>query len=420
MKPETPEIYSSSRKTLKSLWRAVFWVSFPFGILSFVLPIYGKELGASAMQVGGFFSAISLVPLVVRPFLGRALDRWGRRPFLLLGLSGYAAATVLFCAADTVRLLTVARFVQGMGQAFLWITAYAVVADVARRTGRGQDFGSIDEAINRGALIGTTAGFTVIFALEGLDLGWRQIWFWLFVAYTVPVLISLWIGWRGVGETLPGALETTGASTETRQFSERSHFSRQLMALMGIVFVTGASRAMVWPLLMIFLQDALTADVGALATAYLPAALISSFLPSRMGRIADRVGRKRPMVVGLVLGALASVLIPHLPGVIALAALWAIESLGYTASIPAERAFVADIAGEDIRGTSYGLYTFAHFLGAAMGPLVGGWLYDNMGHAMPFYLNTAVLILGALLVAAVLREPRAVAVSGSRPIGRTG
>jgi MFS family permease len=382
------------------LWRAVFWVSFPFGILSFVLPIYGKELGASALEVGGFFSALSLVPLVVRPFLGRALDRWGRRPFLLLGLSGYAAATVLFCAADTVRLLLAARFVQGMGQAFLWISAYTIVADLAEEAGRGQDFGSIDEAVNRGALIGTTAGFTAIFVLENLDLGWRQIWFLLFAAYTMPALISLWAGWRGVKETLPKTADRAGTSGEGRSLS------RQLMALMGIVFVTAASKAMVWPLLMIFLQDTLAADVGALAIAYVPAAVISSFLPSRMGRLTDRLGRKGPMVAGLVVGALASALVPHVPGVVTLAALWAVESLGHTASVPAERAFVADIAGKDIRGTNYGLYTFAHFLGATVGPLVGGWLYDHVGQATPFYLNTAVLVFGAVLVMLVLHEPR--------------
>jgi MFS family permease len=112
------------------------------------------------------------------------------------------------------------------------------------------------------------------------------------------------------------------------------------------------------------------------------------------------------MMVGLVIGALASALIPHLRSIVLLIVLWAVESLGYTASLPAERAFVADIAGEDTRGASYGLYTFAFFLGAAVGPLAGGWLYDNIGHAMPFYLNTAVLFLGALLVGIVLREPK--------------
>ena len=91
-----------------------------------------------------------------------------------------------------------------------------------------------------------------------------------------------------------------------------------------------------------------------------------------------------------------------------LALLWAVESVGYAASIPAERAFVADIAGEDTRGTSYGLYTFAYFLGALVGPIAGGWLYDTRGHATPFYLNSAMLLFGALLVVLMLRESRRV------------
>lgn len=392
-------------RTLTALWRAAFWVSFPFGILSFVLPIYGKELGATALEVGGFFSAVSFVPVVVRPFLGRALDRWGRRPFLLLGLLGYVVAMVVFCFADAVWLLTVARFVQGLGQAFLWLAAYTIVADVAAESGRGRDFGVIDEATNRGAIIGTMAGFTVIFTLQGFfpDLPFQRVWLWLFAAYIIPALLALWDGWRGVEETRPQA---------TMEPVAGQPISGQLLALMGIVFVTGASSAMVWPLLMVFLQDALHADVSILMWAYLPAALISAFLPSHMGRIADRLGRKLPMIAGLIAGALASALIPHLRSIAPLIILWAVESLGYTASIPAERAFVADIAGEDTRGASYGLYTFAYFLGGAVGPLVGGWLYDNLGRAMPFYLNTVVLLVGALLVATVLREPRDVAATG--------
>jgi len=360
-----------------------------------VLPIYSKELGATALEVGGLFSALAFIPVIVRPFLGRALDRWGRRPFLLLGLLGYTVAIIMFCLADTVWLLTIARFVQGFGQAFLWLSAYAIVADVASETRRGHGFGVIDEAVNRGAIVGTMGGFFAVLVLESANLGWEQIWFWLFAAYTVPTLLALWTAWRGVEETRPQA---AARPIESRPISG------QLLALMTIVFVTGASSAMVWPLLMVFLQDALGASVDALAWAYLPAALIQAFLPSRMGRIADRVGRKTPMIAGLLVGALASALIPHLRSVVPLIILWAVESLGYTASVPAERAFVADIAGEDTRGTSYGLYTFAYFLGAALGPLAGGWLYDNMGHAMPFYLNTGVLLVGAALVAAVLRE----------------
>jgi len=163
---------------------------------------------------------------------------------------------------------------------------------------------------------------------------------------------------------------------------------------------------MVWPLLMIFLQDKLSAEVWTLAIAYLPAALLGAFLPSRMGTFSDRFGRKLPMIIGLIIGACATAIIPHLRSVFSLALLWAVETLGYIAAIPAERAFVADIAGEDVRGTSYGLYTFAFFLGGVIGPLLGGWLYDNHGHASPFYLNSVVLMVAALLVFVLLKETR--------------
>jgi MFS family permease len=207
---------------------------------------------------------------------------------------------------------------------------------------------------------------------------------------------ALGIAWRGTRETRP---VVRGNAPSSRAVS------RRLFTLMGIVLLTGASSAMVWPLLMIFLQDSLHAEVDGLALAYLPAALISSFLPSRMGILADRFGRRKPMIFGLLIGAAASALIPHLRSLAALAGLWAVESAGYAASIPAERAYVADIAGEDVCGTSYGLYTFAYFLGAALGPLAGGWLYDQVSPATPFYLNTAVLSLGAVLVLVALREP---------------
>lgn len=279
--------------TLQNLWKAIFWVSFPFGILSFVLPIYGRQLGASALEIGGFFSAVSVVPVIIRPFLGRIMDRWGRRPFLLMGLIGYATAMVVFSLSNSILQLTIARFIQGLGQAFLWLAAFTIVADVAQETGRGYDFGLIDEAVSRGALIGTTAGFLALFSLDQIFTTGSQVWLILFAGYTVQALIALGIGWRGVSETRP---------QRSGEIIQSQPLSRQLFTLMVIVFFTGASSTMIWPMLMIFLQDTLGAEVWGLAIAYLPAALISAFLPSRMGKLADRFGRKRPMAGGLILG----------------------------------------------------------------------------------------------------------------------
>jgi DHA1 family multidrug resistance protein-like MFS transporter len=393
----TDPLRTPESKTLSALWWAICLVSFPFGILAFVLPIYGRQLGASALEVGAFFSAFSIVPVLVRPFLGQALDRWGRRPFLLAGLVGYLGAVAVFGLASSVWMLTVARFVQGIGSAFLWLTAYTMIADLAAAGGRGLNFGMIDESNNRGMIIGAVLGFTVLFWLQGgKGIAWTRLWWILFAIYGVTTVAALVVAWRGAGETRP--LTPPGAPAS-------KGLTRRLLTLMGIVLLTGASGAMVWPMLVIFLQDSLHVQADGLALAYLPAAVISSFLPSRLGVLSDRFGRRMPMIAGLVIGAAASGLIPHLRSLIALTVLWAVESAGYAASVPAERAFVADIAGEDVRGTSYGLYTFAYFLGAVLGPLAGGWLYDRVSPATPFYLNTAALLLGALLVAVALREP---------------
>lgn len=387
---------SARPPALRSLSLACFLVSFPFGTLTFLLPVYGRQLGASAVQIGTLFSALSLVPVVVRPLLGPALDRFGRKPFLLLGLSGYAIAMAGFALSNSIMLLALARLIQGAGQAFLWIAAFTIVADVARETGRGLNFGIIDEAVNRGALIGTSAGLIAYFALQSLGISQAAAWAILFSVYTFPALLSLYIAWQGVQETLP--------ETDPRQVRSRP-ISRQLIVLMGVVSITSISSSMVWPLLMIFLQEHLNAGITALALTYFPAALINSLLPTRAGRLTDRIGRKRPMMIGLWIGSATSVLIPNLSSLFALALLWSTANIGLTISFPAQRAFVADIAGKDVRGTSYGLYTFAHFLGAVIGPIFGGWLFDTISPAAPFYFNAFVLLIGSLLILAFLREP---------------
>jgi MFS family permease len=381
--------------TLDALWKATFLVSLPFGVLSFALPIYGRMLKASAFEIGALFSASALVPVIVRPFLGRILDRWGRRPFFLAGLASYAVSMALLCVSRSVFLLGVGRFVQGMGQALLWLSAYAIVADVSQAEGRGRRFGAIDEATNRGALVGVLPGLLGIALMQVAGLRWDVAWPVLFGVYALAACGGLVLGARRVAETCP----QTSLRLPSRPLT------LQIAALMGIVFVTGASTAMVWPIIVIFLQDRLGAGAVTLAFAYLPAALISSFFPSRLGRITDRIGRKPMMALGLAIGAVASALIPQLSSLVLLALLWGVDALGYTASSPAERAFVADIAGSDARGVSYGLYTFAYFLGTAVGPLAGGWLYDNFGKASPFYANSVMLLVAAVLVMTLLREP---------------
>ena len=74
---------------LRTIRQSIFWISLPFGILGFVLPIYGKEIGAGALQIGLFFSVFFFMTVILRPLVGGWLDRFGRRAFFIAGLAGY-------------------------------------------------------------------------------------------------------------------------------------------------------------------------------------------------------------------------------------------------------------------------------------------------------------------------------------------
>lgn len=327
----------------------------------------------------------------MRPLVGWALDRYGRRPFFLGGILSYLIAQMIFFLTGDVMALYLARMAQGLGSSLLWLSAYAMAADLAHGEERGVRLGGIDEAWARGALYGAIIGMPML-VMTRLIIGWKII----FAGYTVLAAYALWQARSRLIETY--------RSKESTPLEGRSDIPGQFLSLMGIVFLTGISSAMVSPLLIIFLQDKFSTDVGTMAMAFIPAALIYSFLPSRMGRISDRIGRKLPMIMGLLGGSLASLLLPNLGNILYLALLWAVEATCLTAAMPAQEALVADLVGHGSRGTAYGLYTFTAGLGAAAGPLIGGWLYDAWSPACPFYLNAVVLLLGACLVALLIKD----------------
>ncbi len=391
---------SINTRAVSTLRTAIVLGSLSFGILQFALPIYAKDLGASALDIGGVFSIFAAMLTIARPLVGWGIDRWGRKVFLALSFLAYALSMLIFGLARSIAGLYVARIVQGLGSSLLWIPAYTVATELTARDW-GRSVGTVDMSSARGGFFGTFLGFVIILAAASFARGWQ----WTFDVYAVAAFVGAVLVWRGVPETRPGgSLAANGASSGLLNLDRR-----RLARLMLIVFLTGTSSAMISPLLMIFLQDHFTTDVPVLATAFIPAALVYAYLPARLGGLRDRFGRAPLMAIGLVGAGLVSIGMPLMPSLVFLAALWVLEAVALSAATPAEAALVADLAGRDVRGTGYGVYMFASGLGFTLGPLIGGWLYDAAGHAIPFYVNGILLFVGAGLVMWLLgRRPQPV------------
>jgi MFS family permease len=158
------------------------------------------------------------------------------------------------------------------------------------------------------------------------------------------------------------------------------------------------------PFILKFIEDHITQDVAMIALAYLPASIAWGFLPSKMGIIADRFGRKLPMAVGLTVSGIFSIFIPFLTTIFPLMVFATVEAVCYTAAVPAEQALVADMTGGKQRGIGFGLYTLGLSIGRVLGPLIMGFLYDRIKTG-PFLANGFILLLGTVLVLVFLRDP---------------
>jgi DHA1 family multidrug resistance protein-like MFS transporter len=393
--PTSPAAHAptSLDTAIPTIRRSIILISLPFGILGFVLPIYGKALGASPVEIGLFFSVFFLMLVILRPVIGAGLDRFGRRPFFIAGLFGYVSAMLAFAFSNQTTGILLARTLQGVASACLWLAAQAITADRSSADARGQTFGGVTQSSTQGSILGTFLGFGLLVPL-GILAGWKP----LFLIYAGVGFIAALLAWRYLKETNPGTPHSARLPIR---------WSRTWIMLLLVAAVTGAAWAMLEPVMMIFLQERLTTEITLLALATLPSALVWALLPARLGRLADRFGRKPLMILGMSAAALTSFMIPGLNSLAALAALWAFQALCYAAGDPAEQALVADLTGGDQRGRAYGLYSMAAGLGAMFGPLVGGWLYQSVGQAAPFYANGLILTACALAVMFFLREPAA-------------
>lgn len=389
----------------------VLLCSLPFLVLSFLLPIYAQRLGADALDIGGLAATVAVVMVLVRPFVGWALDHYGRRGFFVGGLLCYTAAMVVFALASDVRTLYLARLLQGLGAAFTWIAAYTIAVELATVTERGEALGQVDGASDRGGFYGAMTALVLLSWLP-FQMGWKV----LFLVYAVFAGVGAWLAWRVVPETpyrRPSAIQVAPGTAHPWLKSLVSAFipkafvasvSRSLFYLLAVVFITKASAAMVSPLLLVFLQHKFTTNMWLLALTYLPASFVLGFLPARLGRLSDNLGRVPLVALGLSVSGIASLLVPKLPDLGWLTVCFTCNAIGIVTAAPAQKALVGDLTARQGWGTAYGLYAFAGSLGTAIGPLLGGWLYESLGRPVPFYANGIVLLASAGWMLLMLRR----------------
>lgn len=138
-----------------------------YGIIIPILYSYSKRFGLSDFQNGLLFASYSICQFVSTPIIGRLSDKYGRRPMLLLSISGTALSFFTLAFSPNVMFLFVARMLDGLTAGNIPV-AFAVISDTTQPEERAGAFGIIGAAFSFGFVFGPAISALTIGISESL------------------------------------------------------------------------------------------------------------------------------------------------------------------------------------------------------------------------------------------------------------
>ena len=134
--------------------------------------------------------------------------------------------------------------------------------------------------------------------------------------------------------------------------------------------------------------------------------LVFAGLLFTFGVIGDRIGRKRMLMIGLVLFGIGSLLSAYSRSPEQLIFARAAMGLGGAAVMPQTLSIISNVFEPQERPRAIGIWASAVGLGIAIGPVLGGLLLAHFWWGSVFLINVPVTVAGAIAVALLVPESR--------------
>ena len=385
---------ASIRRTVAVLSGTVFLVMIGISIITPALPQYGLALGATAFLAGVLVGALPAARVILDLPAGALGDRFGNDRMMRSGLAIIALTSAVAVIAFDYWVLLAVRVAEGIGSAFYVTSSLAALAKAAPPERRGRYMGVYVNALLIGQVIGPVIGGAVVLA-GGLRAP--------FAAYSLLACLGMLLITFGMEPTLEsGGRAAVDLAAVRTLLRDRSYLLVNL-GTMGTFFLRSGLITTVIPLFIAFnwgvSRTIATTFAGVLITTNALASLLTLYAS---GRLADRVGRKVPFVVSLLL---AGSIAPFLYFTSDLgSAIPVMFAFGIVLGIHGPlAAWNTDLTPARVLGTSMGLYRTISDLGFLLGPVLSAavlelTMVDGRVTIWPFLFAGAWAIASAVLL----------------------
>lgn len=376
------------------------------GITIPVLPLFAQnQLHAPAWQITTLTSVYFVAQFFASPVLGRLSDRVGRRPVLILSQAGTLGALLLTGLAPTIVVVYVGRLIDGLTGGNISV-AQAYLSDVTDRQNRARGLGIVNAAFGLGFVFGPAFG-----SLVASFYGPRVPFFVAAGVSLITILLSIFL----LPESLPAErrkLDQAAAAQMPRRHSLDLVRIPSVAVLLLIAFgtqfgfFTFQTVYVLWAEKLVFAgfsDTAVQQAVGGILTFVGLCGIVTQFW--LVGPFVRRFGEKKLVVFGNLArgGAIAAMALSPtiLISVLAIPFL----AVGGGLSMPAMIALLTYAAPPDGRGQVVGLYQSAAALGSILGPILAGFLFQNVNPDAPMVASAALILLATLIGLNIFRFP---------------
>jgi len=350
-----------------------------------ILPLYIQQIGGTGIAIGlisGFGDSVSSLLKIISGYLSDKIGK--RKPLVYFGYSVSSIGKLFMGFAKSWPIVLLLRSLERLGKGIRSAPRDALIAASTKLSNRGFGFGVHRAMDSGGALLGALLAFLLYWFLE---LSFSKIFL---IAGILAFLALLPLHFVKEVASKPNKelkldLKLTSLPTTLKIFIAISAiFALGNFSYMFFVLKSQPSFNGRWV-------------IGAPILLYALYNTVYTLLAIPVGKISDRFGRKRVLLIGY------ATFLPICLGFVYSNQLWEFVLLfillgvNYALVNATERAYVSDLSEGKVRGTALGVYHMFIGLCALPAGLIAGWLW-NIAEFFTFVYGAAISSFVVLLM----------------------